>query len=149
MIDDEYEDDYEYEQDLIEEKDAEIKSLKREIQRLNKQLEQTKNERWDAIDKMHAALRKVEDLQKYENTVKLKDFEHTHEIQQLKTENKNLQSQYNKMRSAFDRRKQQHNAISVFCQTYNVQTEDGVKLSLTSMIKGGMGIENYFKNNKE
>jgi ribosomal 50S subunit-associated protein YjgA (DUF615 family) len=52
---------------------------------------------------------------------------------------KNIE-QYNLMKSAFDRRKQQHQAIAKFFKHYNF-THNGQRMSLTKLIRYGLDLQ--------
>lgn len=102
-------DDFEtYEEEL----EREIRRLKRQLENQDKFITQLKKERHEALDKMH-------------------DLE-----MGICPKCKANQEQYDKMRAAFERRKQEQKAIAAFLTKHNWNIENE-RLTITKLIKLG------------
>lgn len=124
----------------------------REIIGLNNTIKQLQNDRQTLIDQIHEYTARVSKLEK-----KLSETEEDRDDWMNLYAEKNRgddlfgfdseclvcrekDEQYNRMRSAFDRRKQQHQAIAEFFKHYHF-THNGKKMSLTKLIQYGLNLQ--------
>jgi len=128
------------------------RKLELKIRRLEQELVRLKSERNKAVNlynethyKLSQAKKENKELQESYDQLHLEQHEQTwlnqpadelYENNNTCLECKSWEEQYNRIRSAFERRKQQHQAIAEFFKHYHF-THNGQKMSLTKLIKLG------------
>lgn len=126
--------------------------LELKIRALEQELARLKNERNQAVDlynetqdKLSQTQKENKELQESYHELQLEQYEKTwlnqpaddlYRDNRTCLECKSWEEQYNRIRSAFERRKQQHQAIAEFFKHYHF-THNGQKISLTKLIKFG------------
>lgn len=104
----------------ITELERQVRVLKKRLKTTENYAEQLKAERSKALDKYYDLEAKINQLD---------GCEHCYETQ----------SQYDKMRSAFDRKKAEHKAIIRYLESHHLQFE-GKPLSISRMIREGKNL---------
>ncbi|GAK86657.1 hypothetical protein JCM19238_4261 [Vibrio ponticus] len=124
----------------------------REIIRLNNTIKQLQNDRQTLIDQTHEYTARVNKLgKKLSETEEERDYWMNQYAEKNRGDDffgfdseclecQEKDEQYNRMRSAFDRRKQQHQAIAEFFKHYHF-THNGKKMSLTKLIQYGLDLQ--------
>lgn len=126
----------------------------REIAKLKNVIERLQRDRQTLIEQDHEKTLKINELT---NKLKATEEERDDWISQCAEDRrfyayeqhrrndecqecKEKDEQYHRMRSAFDRRKQQHQAIAEFFKHYHF-THNGEKMSLTKLIQFGLDLK--------
>lgn len=119
----------------LEEKERQIRVLKRTVEVHEKTIIQLKKDKYEALDNMYDAQNELSKLRKKsENEYAINNQELDYEA--FEEQPLIVQVQYDKIRTAFDRKKRQHQAIKKCLEHYNFRIDEK-RLSLTQMIKIG------------
>lgn len=126
-----------------------IRALEQELVRLKGERNQAVELYNETHDKLSQTKKENKELQESYHELQLEQYEKTWLNQpsdDLYGDNspclecKSWEEQYNRIRSAFERRKQQHQAIAEFFKHYHF-THNGQKISLTKLIRFGQELQ--------
>ncbi|WP_299695575.1 hypothetical protein [uncultured Vibrio sp.] len=126
-----------------------IRALEQDLERLKSERNQAVelyNETHDKLNQAQKENRKLQEsyhelqLEKYEQTWLNQTENEPYEDENTCLECSSWEEQYHQIRSAFDRRKQQHQAIAKFFKHYHF-THNGQRMSLTKLIKFGQELQ--------
>lgn len=120
-----------------------IKGLEQELVRLKSERNKAVNLYNETRDKLNQAQKENEKLQERYEQLHLEQHEQTWlnpPVYEECLECSSREEQYQRIRSAFDRRKQQHQAIAEFFKHYHF-THNGQRMSLTKLIQYGLDLQ--------
>jgi hypothetical protein len=126
-----------------------IRGLEQELARLKKERNQAVDLYNETHDKLSQAEKENKELlesyiqlhlEQHEQTLLNQQTDDLYKDNSTCLECESWEEQYNRIRSAFDRRKQQHQAIAEFFKHYHL-THKGQKMSLTKLIKFGKELQ--------
>lgn len=123
-----------------------IRGLEQELVRLKSERNKAVNLYNETFDKLNQAKKENKKLQESYEQQHLEQYEQTwlnppvYEEDEECLECRSREEQYQRIRSAFDRRKQQHQAIAEFFKHYHF-THNGEKMSLTKLIQYGLDLQ--------
>lgn len=123
-----------------------IRGLEQELVRLKSERNKAVNLYNETYDKLNQAQKENQKLQESYEQLHLEQHEQTwlnppvYEEDEECLECSSREEQYQRIRSAFDRRKQQHQAIAEFFKHYHF-THNGQRMSLTKLIQYGLDLQ--------
>ena len=122
------------------------RKLEMQKRALQQKLDKLKGERDFMVSLYHETNEKLNQAEKenkelQESYEQLEQYEQTWEFEDKEClECSSREEQYQRIRSAFDRRKQQHQAIAEFFKHYHF-THNGQRISLTKLIQYGLDLQ--------